>query len=351
MQDFKLVGDLGGDVAAFTLTANVRVENSKGGSLELLAGPVALTAIGAHPNWQMRAERKSISSLTFDRSGVFPIQIKFNAAVGQNDGWNAVDFRVAPSILQPIVLQGLAGGHAVSIRRRGAARTHRHKFHELSAGGRLGEIFVEAGAARGRGKTFLRRRNAIANQHQPRPHAAGRAARRQSDARRNEPDHVALARRGRSHARAGDQVLAWNVVPGTNSADRKLVVQFNQPQKDGFAIQVQLQTPLGAFPQSADAMQIQPEGATRFAGHFRIVNDGAVRLEVLQASGLSQISPEQFPESDATRAAFRADGQPAFCLSIFQPGFRAENPGGPDFAGSLRLAIARLQSRRKRTGD
>ena len=30
------------------------------------------------------------------------------------------------------------------------------------------------------------------------------------------------------------------------------------------------------------------------------MNDGAVRLEVLQASGLSQISPEQFPESDAT---------------------------------------------------
>ena len=95
----------------------------------------------------------------------------------------------------------------------------------------------------------------------------------------------------------GDAVLAWNVEPATNSADRELVVQFNQPQKDSFAILVQMQTPLGAFPQTMDAIRLQPEGATRFAGTFRIVNDGAVRLEVTQASGLSQISPDQFPEA------------------------------------------------------
>jgi hypothetical protein len=89
-------------------------------------------------------------------------------------------------------------------------------------------------------------------------------------------------------------------------------VQFNQPQKDAFALQVQTQTPLSAFPQTVDAMQLRPEGATRFAGYFRIVNDGAVRLEVTQAGGLSQISPEQFPESDATRSAFKATGTQSF---------------------------------------
>jgi hypothetical protein len=111
-------------------------------------------------------------------------------------------------------------------------------------------------------------------------------------------------------------VLAWNVEPGSAPAERRLIVQFNQPQKDAFSIQVQMQTPLGAFPQSADAMQLRPEGATRFAGYFRIVNDGAVRLEVAQASGLSQISPEQFPESDATRAALRPSGSPYACRSM-----------------------------------
>src|SRR5206468_3774593 len=58
----------------------------------------------------------------------------------------------------------------------------------------------------------------------------------------------------------------------------------------------QMQTALGAFPQATDATRLRPDGATRFAGYIRIVNEGAVRLEVVQASGLSQISPDQFPE-------------------------------------------------------
>src|SRR5215472_15949070 len=38
LEDFKLTGDLSGDQATFTLTATARVEESKGGSLELLWG-------------------------------------------------------------------------------------------------------------------------------------------------------------------------------------------------------------------------------------------------------------------------------------------------------------------------
>src|ERR1041385_4045481 len=49
LEGFKLAGDLSGEGAAFTLTATARVENSKGGSLELLSGTVALTELSAHP--------------------------------------------------------------------------------------------------------------------------------------------------------------------------------------------------------------------------------------------------------------------------------------------------------------
>ena len=54
LEDFKLSGDLGGDRATFTLTATARVENAKGGSLELISGSVALTEVGAHPRWRRR---------------------------------------------------------------------------------------------------------------------------------------------------------------------------------------------------------------------------------------------------------------------------------------------------------
>ena len=55
LQDFKLTGDLGGDVAAFTFTGNVKVDNANGGPLELLTGHVAITSLGDHPKWQMTA--------------------------------------------------------------------------------------------------------------------------------------------------------------------------------------------------------------------------------------------------------------------------------------------------------
>jgi hypothetical protein len=93
----------------------------------------------------------------------------------------------------------------------------------------------------------------------------------------------------------GDGVLSWTNSAADADGDREIVVQFNQPQRDSFPILVQMQTSIGAFPQTVDAVRLEPEGATRFAGTFRIQNDGAVRLEVTQASGLSQISPDQFP--------------------------------------------------------
>src|SRR5262249_10565773 len=110
----------------------------------------------------------------------------------------------------------------------------------------------------------------------------------------------------------GEQVLAWNLEALPNSSDRQLVVQFNQAQKDHFALQIQTQAALSAFPQTVDVLQLRPESATRFAGYFRIVNEGAVRLEVAQAAGLSQISPEQFPESELTRAVLRTTGSQRF---------------------------------------
>jgi hypothetical protein len=124
----------------------------------------------------------------------------------------------------------------------------------------------------------------------------------------------------------GDQVLAWNLEPATNSSDRRLVVQFNQPQKDQFALQIQMQTPLGAFPQFADVLRLTPEGATRFAGYFRIVNDGAVRLEVVQSSGLSQISPEQFPKV-TPHARPCVSREPAIRLSLVGRGVRLAHSG------------------------
>lgn len=330
LQDFKLAGDLSEDRAAFTLTANARVENSKGGSLDLLSGSVALTEINPHPRWRVGVEAGRFL-LTFDRSGTFPIQIKFNAAVRQSDGWNSVDFRVAPSVLQPITLQGLA--EDTQFQFTGAARPERRGNEFLSYLPSDGAVKLSWKEARPEveGKLFYAAE--MLSQISVSPGLMRQVALLDGKVMQGEMNRIALVLRGTGEVTRvqGDHVLAWNVEPVANSADRRLVVQFNQPQKDAFVLQVQLQTPLGAFPQSVEAMQLRPEGATRFAGYYRIVNDGAVRLEVAQASGLSQISPEQFPETDATKATFRADGNQRFAYRF----------SGADYA--LRIQADQIQ--------
>ncbi len=311
LHDFKLAGDLSGERAVFTLTATARVENRKGGSLELLSGTVALAELDAHPKWRVRVDQNRFV-LSFDRGGEFPIRLRFSAAVRQSDGWKAVDFRVAPSALQPVVLQGLAADTQFQF--AGAARPDRKGDDFVSFLPSDGAVQLSWKEARPEAEGKLFYAAEMLSQISVSPGLMRQVALLDGKVMQGELNRLSLLVRGAGEVTRvqGDQVLAWNVEPAPNSADRRLVVRFNQPQKDQFALQVQMQTPLGAFPQAADAMQLRPEGATRFAGYVRIVNDGAVRLEVVQASGLSQISPDQFPENDATRTALRAGGSQRF---------------------------------------
>jgi hypothetical protein len=321
LEDFKITGDLSGDQAAFTLIAIARVEDSKGGSLELLSGAVALTEVGPHSKWQIRAEQSRFV-LVFERGGRFPIQVKFNAAVREHENWKSVDFQVAPSALQAMVLRGLPPDTQFNF--PGAARPERKDNAFLSFLPPDGAVKLswKQAPAETEGKLFYS--TEMLSQITVSPGLMRQAGLLNFKVMQGELNRVTLSLRGPGEVTRvqGDQVLAWNVEPTTNSNNRRLVVQLNQPQKDQFALQVQMQTPLGAFPQSADAMRMLPEGATRFSGYMRIVNDGAVRLEVPQAGGLSQISPEQFPETDATRASLHVTGSQRFAYRL----------SGPDFA-------------------
>src|SRR6185369_17048203 len=267
--------------------------------------------LSAHPKWRVRVEQNRFV-LAFDRGGEFLIQVRFSAAINQSDGWKRVDFRVAPSALQPVALQGLA--EDTQFQFAGAARPDRKGDEFVSYLPSDGTVRLAWKEARPEveGKLFYAAE--MLSQISISPGLLRQVALLDGKVMQGELNRLSLLVRGAGEVTRvlGDQVLAWNVEPVPNSADRRLVVRFNQPQKDQFALQVQMQTPLGAFPQAADAMQLRPEGATRFAGYLRIVNDGAVRLEVVQASGLSQVSPDQFPESDATRTLLRAVGSQRF---------------------------------------
>jgi hypothetical protein len=311
LQDFRLVGDLTGGRAAFTLSATAIVNDVRGGSLELLSGVVALTEVGSHPQWNLRAEQGRYVA-DFTKPGKYPVQLKFATAVRESGNWSSLEFHVAPGAVQPIILKGL--NEDTQFEFAGAARPEWRTNQFLSylpADGTVKLVWKEARKAE-EGKLFFAAE--MLSQVSVSPGLMRQVSLVDFKVMQGELSRVTLRLRGSGEVTRvqGNQVLAWNIEPIADSTDRRLVVQLNQPQKDSFGLQIQLQTPLGAFPQTAAVIAVQPEGATRFAGYFRIVNEGAVRLEVADAKGLSQISPEQFPESDATRSLLRPSGSQRF---------------------------------------
>jgi hypothetical protein len=311
LRDFKLAGTLTNNQAVFTLSAIAKVQDTKGASLELLSGAVALTELAGNPKWHLRAEPNRYV-VDFDRAGDYPIQLKFTAAVQQHDGWSAVDFHVAPTALQSVTLHGLADDTQFQF--AGAARPERKGTDFVSYLPSDGAVRLSWKEARPETEGKLFYAAELLSQISVSPGLMHQAALFDFKVMQGEMSRVTLRLHGEGEVTRvqGDQVLSWNVEPMTGSADRRLVIQLNQPQKDQFSVQVHAQTPLGAFPQTSPAMQFQPDDATRLSGYLRVVNDGAVRLEIVQASGMSQISPGQFPETDATRAALRVTGSQCF---------------------------------------
>ena len=316
LQDFNLTGDLGGEAAAFTLTGTVKVGDARGGALELISGPVALTSLDPRQKWRMTAEPNRFTA-RFDRAGTYPIEVHFNAARTASNDWQSVGFRVAPSVLQPLTLRGLAAD--TEFRFANAARPERAGTNFTSYLPVDGAVQFAWKPARPEAEGKLFYAAEMMAQISVSPGLMRQADLFTGKVMQGELNRLTLRLHGAGEVTRvqGDAVLSWAVEPAANSPDSQLVIQFNQPQKEAFSLLVQLQTPLGAFPQAAEVMQVLPAGATRFAGAFRIVNDGAVRLEVVQASGLSQISPDQFPGG----AYFHAEGTQRFAYRFSSPDF------------------------------
>jgi hypothetical protein len=321
LHDFQLNGRLHETSASFTLMAIARVRNPRGGSLDTLWGDAALTDVEPDADWRVRFEQGRYR-LVFDRPGEYPVRLHFEARMRRAEGWRELDFSVAPSAMQPIELTGLK--QAAEIQFAGAARTERVGDRYLShlpangqvklrwresrreaegrlfyAANALGEITIGPGLMR---HTTLWSFQVIQGRVQEIELACDGAG---------EVTHV-----------EGPSVLAWSVEPGTGPTTRRLRVRLNQTHDTSFELQIQTQTALGNFPQAIDPIRLVPVAATRLGGYLRVINEGAVRLEVTEAGGLSQISPDQFPRNDRTRAEFSEQPGQVFAYRF----------SGPDYA-------------------
>src|ERR1700677_4474777 len=238
LENFKLRGDLRGGQAVFTLTATVKVENGTGDSLDLIDGAVALTSFDVLAKCHLRASQNQVMAV-FERRGMYPIRVQFRAAVSQANDWNGVDFRVATSALQPIVLEGLAAETQFLF--DGAARPERRGeefVSDLPAGGGVKFSWKEA-RPETEGKLFFAAE--MLSQISVGPGLMREVGLLNFKVMQGELSRVTMRLRGAGEITRvqGDSVLGWSVEAVTNSADRRLVIELNQAQRDQFAVQVQ----------------------------------------------------------------------------------------------------------------
>jgi len=323
LSDYRLTGQLSDGQALFALHAIAKVRNPKGGTLDLLSGGAALTAV-ANTGKGRLTPRESRLAVVFDQAGDFPIELQFGALVRQTNGWNEVDFTVAGAPLSPVALRGL--GADSQVRFGGAAKPQRAGAEftaHLPANGKVQLAWKEA-RAEAEGTLFYAAEALL--QIAISPGLMRQTAWFDGKVMQGDLQRVAFRLRGPGEITRvqGPQLLAWTVDPISGGTDRRLTVQFNQPQKEQFQVQIQIESPLGTFPQTVEALQIQPENATRFGGYCRVVNAGAVRLEVVESGGLSQISPEQFPQTDASKSLLPAQTTQTFAYRFSGGAFRLQ---------------------------
>jgi hypothetical protein len=292
-ENFKLVGELKEQQASFVLTGEAVVRHPDGGMLLVLSGDAALTSYST--NAELRYEHGGYW-LRFRKPGTYPMELKFNAKVTPQEGWNAVNFEAVGSSLRPVTLKGLSADTQFQF--PGAAKPDRQGQDFVSflpSAGRLQMQWKEAKTEEV-GRLFYSAQGLVQV-------AVGPGLLRQVHliecrVMQGELNQIVFDLTGEGEVTwvRGDDILRWRMESDVDKK-RRLVVQLNQGRKDRYQLVVQTQTPLGLFPLQLQPLRLVPAQAIRYGGHLLVINDGAVRLEVTPARGLSQISPELFPLS------------------------------------------------------
>jgi hypothetical protein len=289
----QLTGEVREKAVSFILKGTATVKHPAGGCLPVLRGDAALTS---YPDGLEIILTNGVYVLVLPRAGSYPVELHFDARLALRNGWRTLSFATAPGALRPVTLRNLPA--ETQFQAGGAAQPERRGDEFLTWLPAAGDFALQWQSAKteGEGKLFFAVQSVI--QMAVGPGLLREAHLLEYKILQGETARLELQLQGSGEVTriTGDNILSWKVEPGTNSTDRRLVIQLNQPQKDRYTAIVQTQTPLGVFPVKAQPLRLIPLGAIRYGGHVLVLNEGAVRLEVAETRGLSQISREQFPQ-------------------------------------------------------
>ncbi|MBM3845969.1 MAG: hypothetical protein FJ405_06765 [Verrucomicrobia bacterium] len=289
-----LEGEISGENAFFSLKGEAVIKSSRGGRLKLLAGSAALVDWNNDQGWKLEHSDGAYHAV-FSTNGVFPVLLRFHVRIEQREGWRQLAFQIPPSPLATAVLRGLPDGTQLNLVEGSApSKTAGAITTVLPSDGSVRFSWKPVRASE-EGKLFYAAD--LFSQVITGPGWMRQESRVVGKVTQGELRTLELELRGAGQVSrvTGSHILSWRENSGGASTNRTLVIEFNQPMRDVFNVQVHLQQELGALPATARVMELTPRDAMRINGFVRVVNEGAVRLEVLHVRNASQISPDQLP--------------------------------------------------------
>ena len=274
----------------FQLRGEARVREA-GARMALLSGRAALAEAASGDGWHVEL-KDGQTELVFDRTGTFPIDVAFVAALQEGE-WKSLDFRMPAGAVVPMQIDGLAKD--VSFNPNAAVVP--------DAGSRRGFLTADGNASVGWRPSRDTGAGALSfTSHEQTDVRVGAGLLRQTsqiDFRILQGKLTAIRMKldgpGEILGVEGTNVLGWKVVP--DGKQRALEVRLSRPLEKGGSLVVRSQSPLGNFPVRAEPLRLTPEGGVRHSGNVRVTNDGAVRLEISDVAGMMQLAPAQFPGS------------------------------------------------------
>ena len=272
--------------------------------------------------------------MTFQKPGRYPLEFQFLARLDQSDdGW-AFSFSTAPSLIRKILIQSMPEkvkvGPASTLYRDGSDESEGNQmvsFHAHQDGLIALELLRDTSFESS--KLFYAAQSL--EQITLSPGLMRQITRNTIDMMQGEMNELTFEIEGEGEivSVVCDAMLGWEIEGEANASSRRLVIKLNEPQSASFQIDVESQHALGEFPVSVTPMRFQPRGATRHQGWLRVENSGAVRLQVDQARGFSQVSMNQLMTRPGAAEFYQSQPQQLFAYryasGVREMKLRAEN--------------------------
>lgn len=293
-----------GESVDFQLRGQLRSQKN-GARLRLLSGHAALSEKAVGDGWHVELVPLKGGAFAYDlvadREGLLPVELSFAAEVRESGDWKMLEFSMPAGAVVPVVLEGLGSGISFKsdapivptaiaqnwqgfLPADGSAALAWKPTRAAVEGSLFFTSYEQSEVRIGAG---LLRQTAHIGLRILQGKLAGVRCRVEG------PGEVLGVE--------GTNVVGWKILP--DGAARVLEVRFSRPVETEGELVIHSQTELGTYPVKAEPMRWIPEGGVRHSGFVRVANDGAVRLEVADVTGMMQLAPGQFPGAAAEAGA------------------------------------------------